>query len=510
MDSRYEIKEITNVCAYESKWLGCQKVELAVTQAKAELRIIPLQSHKIISEILAEKPINIKRIKEIEEETNHDYNAFLKERREVLRVELQKMGLSEERIIELESLIHGGGMTTYDGQEAMFAMMLLESIGTIRKYYTPLEKTLKKMAVKYRHTVMYERTHGQGAKLKTFGAVCLGYIQELRVVSETLENASQKLAYSKISGAVGNWGSGLTPEIEKQALAILGFKPFPGASQIMPRVLYAPIGNALAQLALTLHRIANNIRLGARSGNPIFREPIGKKFTGSSVMPNKQNTILSERMEGAARLAEMYASAIQKNIVTWEARSIEMSIVERVVWPDIFHITVYSLKLMDKILSGLRVYPDNMMREIINSCGCYAADEATDILKKLGISYGITHDDAYRIVQLAAFNIEEANEEEKQARENLSQSFAELDNLYRKFQNIPPKAQVSIQCVISSAKLKASSELAATEKDIARWNQILEQIFRNPKNIKRWDGIFLPSHILENEKTLYAEILGIE
>ena len=183
---------------------------------------------------------------------------------------------------------------------------------------------------------------------------------------QLLHEVSTNLDYSKLSGAIGNYGS-INPEVEIKALELLELQPYYGATQIMPRELYAPLAQALAQIVSTLNKIAMAIRLGARSGNPIYHEPFKKTQMGSSAMPHKKNTIRTEQIEGMERMAHNYLQMIMENIKTWEERAIEQSCVERVAWPDLFHVTIHSLRSMNFVLSGLQVYPDNMLREIIES-----------------------------------------------------------------------------------------------------------------------------------------------
>jgi adenylosuccinate lyase len=324
---------------------------------------------------------------------------------------------------------------------------------------------------------------------------------------EVLKKVAENLKYSKISGAIGNYGS-IDPEIEKRALEILGFEPYYGATQIIPREIYAPIAYALCQIVLTLDKIALAIRLGARSGRPIYQEPFGKKQKGSSAMPHKKNTISTEQLEGMARMAKGFLSMIIDNIRTWEERAIEQSCVERVAWPDLFHVVVHSLKTITKVLKGLVVYPENMLLEILESRGCYASSEAKEVLRELGVGYGLNTEDAYRIVQLAAFNDFEASEEINDLRNNPPKSFEEANAMLLKFQQLQKTEVISIKDIIARGELKTSPELEATEKEIKRWNEVLKKIFSNPENIERWNRIFQPSYLLKNEAKLFEETIN--
>jgi len=277
----------------------------------------------------------------------------------------------------------------------------------------------------------------------------------------------------------------------------------------MPREIYAPIAQALAQVVGTLNKIALAIRLGARSGRPILQEPFGRRQKGSSAMPHKKNTISTEQIEGMKRMARRFADMIMDNIDTWEERSIEQSSVERVAWPDLFHVVVHSLKTMERALKGLVVFPDNMLLEIVDSRGCYASDEAKEALAQMGLPYGLTKEDAYRIVQLAAFNVFEPDKEMQDLRTNLPVSLASVDETLSRIENVARSKSISIKDLIAGGKLRPSAQLEASDADVERWNNILEQIFANPENYRTWEKVFLPSNLLRNEEKLYEEILGV-
>jgi len=164
---------------------------------------------------------------------------------------------------------------------------------------------------------------------------------------------------------------------------------------------------------------------------------------------------------------------------------------------------------MTRVLKGLMVYPDNMLQEIVDSRGCYASSEAKEVLRKLGVQYGLATEDAYRIIQLAAFNAFEPLTEEKELRDNPLGSLGEADAWLHKFQYEGwIKSKISIQEIIFKGELKTSSQLEATEDIVQKWNQVLKQIFADPENVKKWYQIFLPSYLLRNEAKLYQEIIG--
>lgn len=499
MIERYSDQKITRIWGLENKFTLWQRVELAVIEAREKLAKIPEGMHATIKGILESNPIDIAFIDDREKILHHDLNSFLEERLRFLPPELQ-------------AEFHKR-MTSYDTEEAPFAMMLKSSCGHVFKKVKDLLEKLREKAIAYRHTPMNARTHGQEAEMQSFGKRCLSWHMDLNTALYNLTVTANNLDVSKLSGAIGT-NSGIDPELENTALSILGFKPWVGATQIMPRVLYSPIASALADLTLVIDKIANDIRLGARSGRPLWHEPFGKGQKGSSAMPHKKNTILCENIEGMAQMARHHAAGIKENIKTWEERAIAQSSVERVFWPDLFHVTVRAVTVMTKVIDGLTVYPDNMLAEIIESRGCYASNEAKEVLVELGLPFGLDREDAYRIVQLAAWNAFRVDGHAMHVRDCPPKSLDEadywlgkmVDHGGRAFDDIP-----SIQSIILNGNLGNNPELASDLVIIAAWNAKLRQIFGQDDTQARirWNEIFRPSHILANEAHLFKEVFGV-
>lgn len=494
MIERYADKDVNEIFSNKKKLNLWQMTELAVIEAMVNLDQIDREVYRKISESLIANPIDINWWEKRDKEIKHDLQAFLDERLRYLPPNFQ--------------IYFHQKITSYDTEEPAFATMLKESLELVEKYFLQLDTILLEMAKKYRFTIMNGRTHGQEAELQSFGKRCLTWLRDLRLGSHNLKKTEEGLEYSKLSGAIGNYGS-IDPELEKETLRILGFQPYYGATQIMPREIYAPVAQALCQIVLTLNKIALSIRLGARSGRPIYQEPFAKKQKGSSAMPHKKNTISTEQIEGMSRMAKGYCNMIIDNIPTWEERAIEQSSVERVAWPDLFHVVIRSLKTIERVLKNLVVFPDHMILEIIDSRGCYASSEAKEILRKLGVQYDLSTEETYRIIQLAAFNVFEPDIEAEKLRINPLRSLAEADETLSKFQQFAKQNPPSIEDIIAEGNLRISSQLKASENDIQKWNAILRQVFNDQANRQKWDQIFLPSYLLRNEATLYKEVLGV-
>ncbi len=488
MIERYSQIPIDRIFSDSNKLKLWQETELAVIQAYSEAGLCTKSDFDELSSILLKKPIDVRWWKRRDKVIGHDLNAFLEERIRLLPTKLQP--------------IFHRNITSYDTEEAAFARMLLMALRLVNQAVIRFDAILVDHARIYRYTLMVGRTHGQQGELQTHGKRCLTWLRQLRQAKAALDNAGTTLRYSKISGAVGNYGA-LHPETEKRALAILGLLPFEGATQIMPRVLYAPLAQSLAQLVQVLDQIAFDIRLNARTPLPLYQEPFGKKQKGSSAMPHKKNTIVTEQLEGMARMAVKYAEGIQANIHTWEERAIEQSCVERVFWPDLFHVVLHSLAKMEKVVSGLIVHRHNMLIEIVMCRGCYATAGAKEVLKDLVAPFGLKAEDAYRIIQLAAFNIFEYPGPKLLLPTSLAMAERQLSEL-----KVEWRLEVTLADHISGAQLRQSSELGASAWKVKQWNRVLRRVFSEERSLLVWKESFLPSEILKHEFHLFETILG--
>jgi adenylosuccinate lyase len=156
--------------------------------------------------------------------------------------------------------------------------------------------------------------------------------------------------------------------------------------------------SALALVAGTLERIATEIRHLQRSEIGEAFEPFGKEQKGSSAMPHKRNPVLTERVCGLARVVRGHLVTALENTALWHERDISHSSAERIVFPDACAAVDYMAQEMAKVLRGLEVRPERMLRNLQFAGGVVFSQRVLLAL----VESGMSRDDAYLIVQRAA------------------------------------------------------------------------------------------------------------
>jgi adenylosuccinate lyase len=494
MIPRYTHPEIGKINSDLAKLLRWQESEFAVIRGRVFLGLTPSETYDRITTTLEANLPDVAWWKAQDDEINHDLNAFLDERRRFIPVELQAEWHKDT--------------TSYDTEEPAQALAFLAMGEFVEAALDRFESVVVQQVERHRYTIMLDRTHGQGAKLRSFGGRLLTWYADLRIPRVQFKTALALCRQSRISGAIGNYGGGLTPALEAAALESLDLTPYHGATQIMPRVVYAPLAQSLQLVCEQLGKMALDFRLGARSGYPLAHEPFGKKQKGSSAMPHKKNTTLTEQMAGMVGMARHFAAMLVESIETWESRDIGQSCVERVAWPDLFHVTLRMLSVMTRVVEGMVVYTDNMLKEIVASRGTYASDEAKNFLAEELGKRGVEAEVAYRIVQLASFDVFQPRGMWAQLRASLPASLKEADYLLDLAKGAPAEEFVSIQTFIPDAKLFPVAELQASVEDVDRYNALLRDLFSNEKVLERWHECFKPSNLLRYEEFLYQKLLG--
>ena len=352
------------------------KIEILACEALAKKGEVPKSALK---DIQTKSCFNVERIDEIEREVKHDVIAFLT--------------CVAENIGESARYMHMG-MTSSDVLDTALAVQMKQSATLILKELKALKGVLEKQAKKYKLTPTIGRSHGIHAEPLTFGLKIANWYEEVNRNIERLKRARQTISYGQISGAVGTFAC-IDPDVEEYVCSRLGLKPAPVSSQVIQRDRHAEFFSTLAIIAGTIDKIATEIRHLQRTEVLEAEEFFSKGQKGSSAMPHKRNPIVSEQMSGLARVVRANAFAAMENIPLWHERDISHSSVERVIGPDSTILIHYMLKKMTKLMDGLIVYPENMMRNLEKTGGLiYSQSVLLALVRK-----GITREEAYKLVQ---------------------------------------------------------------------------------------------------------------
>jgi adenylosuccinate lyase len=278
--------------------------------------------------------------------------------------------------------------------DTALSMQLVEASDILSKDIRDIVRILKKQAVAHKYTIMMGRTHGVHAEPTTFGLKMAIWVEEMKRNQHRLEEAQKAIAVGKISGAVGTYAT-VTPQVEKIACAKLGLQPAPISSQIIQRDRHAQFVTTLAIIASSLEKFATEIRGLQKTETLEVEEPFEEGQTGSSAMPHKRNPELCERICGLSRLVRGHAVTAMENVALWHERDISHSSNERITLPDSCILLNYLFHLFKYIMKDLRVYPENMKRNLDITKGLVFSQRVMIAL----IDKGLSRQQAYEIVQ---------------------------------------------------------------------------------------------------------------
>lgn len=376
MIERYTLPQMGAIWSEENKFQKWLEIELLATEAQVKLGLVPSKAYQVIKK---KARFSLNRIRQLEKRTGHDWVAFLNN--------------LQENIGPQSKYLHYG-MTSYDVEDTALSLRMKESAEIIAKDLNDLKKVLKRKALKYKNTPCIGRTHGVHAEPTSFGLkLALWYAENQRNMTR-LEKAKQTISVGRLSGAVGNFAH-LDPRIEAYVCKKLGLAPAKVSTQVLQRDRHAEFLTTLAIIAGTSEKIALEFRNLQRTEILEAEEPFSEGQKGSSAMPHKRNPVAAERICGLARLVRAHALAALENMALWHERDITHSSVERVIIPDSCLIIDYMLVLLTEVISGLLVYPENMLANLNRTSGLIFSQR---ILSEL-IAKGMTRSKAYALVQ---------------------------------------------------------------------------------------------------------------
>ena len=385
MIPRYSRPEMVKIWAPETRFRIWFEIEAHACDALAEIGVIPKESAKAIWEKAGDVTFDVERIDAIEKVTKHDVIAFLTHLAEFIGPDAR--------------FVHQG-MTSSDVLDTCLAVQLSRASDILIADVDALLAALKRRAYEYKLTPTIGRSHGIHAEPTTFGLkLALAYAEFARARTRLIA-ACEEIATCAISGAVGTFAN-IDPRVEAHVAKMMGLKPEPISTQVIPRDRHAAFFAALAVVASSVERLATEIRHLQRTEVLEAEEYFSEGQKGSSAMPHKRNPVLSENLTGLARIVRSAAVPALEDVALWHERDISHSSVERMIGPDATITLDFALARLADVIDKLLVYPANMQKNLDRLGGLIHSQRVLLALTQKGVS----REEAYGLVQRNAMPV---------------------------------------------------------------------------------------------------------
>ena len=375
---RYERERMKAVWSEDNMFDLWLRVEVAACVAWAELGVVPAEDAEKIRGAAFDRALYDKWFAE----TRHDLVSFT-------RSVTPSLG-AEGRWIH-------HGLTSNDVKDTALSLQLVQALDEIDADAARCMDVLQARAEEFSATPCMGRSHGVHAEPMSFGLKLALWWDELRRHRKRIALAREMAAVGKISGPVGSYAS-IPPAIEESVCRQLGLAPAPVSNQILQRDRHAQFVQTLALVAASLEKFATEIRALQRTELREVEEPFGSPgfvSAGSSSMPHKRNPELSERICGLARLVRGHTVTALDNVALWHERDISHSSAERMILPDSALAVDYMLDTFTRIVEGMRVFPEHMMRNLELTKGIVFSERVLLAL----VESGLDRTSAYELVQ---------------------------------------------------------------------------------------------------------------
>lgn len=365
------------------KWLD---YEAALARAEAAIGLVPAEAAtEITRQARAEHMDNVA-IKQGIDKTVHPLVSVIWQ-------------LSELCQGEAGRYVHWGA-TTQDVMDTAIVLQIKESIALFETALDQLMEALARLAREHRDTLMAGRTHGQQALPITFGFKVAVWLSEMRRHKARLADSKARVLVGEFAGAAGTLASvsenGIT--INARLMAELGLG-VPDIAWHTARDNFAEFAGVIAMIVATLGKIAHEVIDLQKSEFGEVEEPFEMGKVGSSTMPHKRNPMICESILTMARLTRRQSTTAIDAMLHEHERDWSSFQMEWAYLPELCVMAHGALLLTHRVISGLIVYPDNMLRNLEVTHGSLLAER---VMLALGKFIGRQH--AHDVVYEAAMH----------------------------------------------------------------------------------------------------------
>ncbi len=346
---RYSSEAMLKVFSPANKFSNWRKLWIALAESEKELGLNITQDQ--IDELKAHIfDIDFKRAAEIEKEVRHDV--------------MSHVHAYGEQCPNAKPIIHLGATSAYVGDNTDLIVMR-EGLWLVKEKLSILIDKLATFAEENKEIPTLGFTHYQPAQLTTVGKRATLWLMDLVMDYEDLDILIGQFKMRGVKGTTGTQASFLSlfdgdhekvKALDKMVSQKMGFEDTLAVTgQTYTRKIDAKVLNVLNGIALSLHKMTNDIRM--LQSLKELEEPFEKKQIGSSAMAYKRNPMRSERISSLCKYIMSLTSSPQLVAATqWFERTLDDSANKRLAVSEAFLALDACLDIANNVCSGMVVY----------------------------------------------------------------------------------------------------------------------------------------------------------
>jgi adenylosuccinate lyase len=363
--TRYAGQEMAELWGPQRKFSTWRRLWLALAEAEHELglttaagtapRITPEQLEALRTHL---DDIDLARAEAHERRRRHDVMAHIL--------------TYGDAVPEARDIIHLGATSAYITDNTDLILMR-EGLGLVRDRLVGVLDALARFAARWRDLATVGFTHFQPAQLTTVGKRACLWCYDFLLDLQEVEHRLQTLRFRGVKGTTGTQASFLAlfrgdhdrvRQLDQLVARKMGFAAvYPVTGQTYPRKVDSQVLDVLSGLGQSAHKFGTDLRLLAHRQE--LDEPFEAEQVGSSAMAYKRNPMRAERTCGLARfLTTLAPGAAQTAATQWLERTLDDSVIRRLILPQSFLAADGVLRLVLNISSGMVVNADVVRRHV--------------------------------------------------------------------------------------------------------------------------------------------------
>ena len=347
------------------------------------------------------------------------------DRAQAIEAEIKHDLMAEVKTFAEQCPVGGGiihlGATSMDVEDNADALRVRESLDLVITDLQSLLQSLAAQIEQWAGTPTMAFTHLQPAEPTTIGYRLAQYAQDLLTDHAELARIRSEMKGKGLKGAVGTSASYMEllgkvtgpsapvtsstieqrDELEARVMNALDLQAFDAATQTYPRKQDWLVLNALAGLAMSLHKFAFDLRILQSPPIGEWAEPFGSKQVGSSAMPFKRNPVNAEKIDSLARyLAQLPRIAWDDAANSLLERTLDDSANRRIILPEAF------LCADELLITGRRLVEGLVVNEaaVARNFAAFAPFAATERLLMAAVKAGADRQALHEVIREHALN----------------------------------------------------------------------------------------------------------